>query len=126
MAPTVWTPMEGTVNILLPASQSYWDQAIYISYYSKPTYPDSDSDVIQWPDPELYHFFLAWKITLKRHNGLPTDSSQNFKALYDERKRLLISRARLQDTPKFVPKVPYKRQDISSVTNAEWVSWVIR
>lgn len=127
MAPVVWTPMDGQVNLVLPASATFWGQAIYLSYYAKPTYPDSDADIVEWPDPELYHYYLAWKITLRRHDGVPTEASIQFKALYDERKKLLLSRARLQDYPKFTPRVPYKRQSMAPFSDGDpMVSWIIR
>jgi len=126
MAPTIYTVAEKQVNIVLPPSASYVGQAIYISYYSKPTYPDSDADLLNWPDPELYHMWLAWKIQMRLHNGDTTNASINFKALYDQRKQTLLNRARLQDSPRFQPRRPFGRQVISNVTNDDFVSWVIR
>lgn len=127
MAPTVYTVKDQAVNIILPVSSSYLNQNLYINYYSKPTYPTTDTGLINWPDALLYHYFLAWKITLKRHDGAPTEASTNFKTLYDQRKALLLSRARLQDMPRMQPLAIGRRQDIAAVQNVDdFVAWVIK
>lgn len=125
-SPTCWTAIPGYISIILPPAPSYWYQALYCSYYSKPTYPTSDAQTLNWPDPTLYHLYLAWKICMRRSNGTPTPEEENFKNLYDARKALLLSRARVQDTPRFTPKRQFGRQTLGRLPDDNIVTWIIR
>lgn len=124
VSPSVYTIRPGYLSIVLPPSVTYFGNGLYLSYYAKPTYPDSDADILSWPDPELYHWWLAWKIELRRHNGTPTEASMNFNQQYLARKQTLLSRARLQDTPKMIPVRNHNRQRFSQ-SDSFIVPWTV-
>lgn len=89
---TVW---DGKMYFGSPLSDQYANKNIVMDYYSKPTTIDSDNDTVNIPDFTLYHYYLAWKISLARTSGETSAASQNFMNLYLSRKANL---KRIEDT----------------------------
>lgn len=53
-----------------PVETSYIDQNIYIDYYRTLVPYDSDSDVLDEPNYDMYVPYLAWRIKKKKNKGL--------------------------------------------------------
>lgn len=102
--PLFYTIAEGKVYFDVPPSSDFAEKVIYISYYSKPTFSNSDNDILVLPDPTIYHYYLAWKILLKKNNGKDTDESEAKRKLYEARKDNLKRKDDLGQRIRFRPR----------------------
>ena len=75
---TVWVDIGGSAYVYFnrPISTTYINQNIYADYYRTVVDFDSDADVLDEPDPDIFVPYLRYKIRNKKANGtLPlTDS----------------------------------------------------
>ncbi len=125
MTPTIGFVYPGYFELALPPIAPYIGQNLYCSYYSKPVYPNSDADVVNFPDVGVYHNYLAWKIQLRLSNGVPNDSTNTFMAAYESKKLAMMGRARLQDQPTMKPRRAVSRQDIGRAPANDYIYWRI-
>ena len=125
MTPTMFFVYPGTIELPLPPNANYWGQLMYCSYYSKPVYPSSDADTVNFPDVSVYHNYLAWKIMQKLANGMVDANSTGWKTLYETSKEKMMNRARLQDTPHFIPRTRNQRRAIDSALDPNYIYWFI-
>jgi hypothetical protein len=121
MTPTLYFIYPGYLELPLPPNASYWDQNLYIDYYSKPTFPNSDADLVNFPSTELYHYYLSYKIKLRLANGVTNDSIKQDFSIFEDKKEKMMGRARLQDAPRFRPRRLARRQDIGRAYGGEIV-----
>ena len=101
--PSGYTIFGGYIYFDRPVNSTYAAKNIYISYYRKPTAIDSDTDTVNIPDWSVYTYFLAWRILLRKANGVPTAECEAMRGLYEQRKDILMRRdkiQRLQFTPR--------------------------
>lgn len=125
MTPTFYFVRPGYIELPLPPNATYLGQNLYASYYSKPAFPDSDADTVNFPDISVYHEYLAWKIQLRLSNGLPNVSTQEFQTGFENKREKMMNRARLQDAPRFTPRRTLNRQQLGSVQWSQYIYWNI-
>lgn len=87
--PTAYTVFGSKLYFDRAPDSSFAALNIYLDYYKKPTTINSDSDTLNIPDWSLYHYYLAWKIILRKNNGTPDSASEMMRNLYETRKRNL-------------------------------------
>jgi hypothetical protein len=124
--PTVYTIKDRQIVLPLPAAADYQDRAIIMNHYGKPVFPTLDTDIINFADPEMYHWYIAWQIELIKHNGTETDEAKAHKANFEGRAVLLMRKTRLQDYSKLVPRREVSRQKSSEVTGEDIIDWKLR
>lgn len=93
--PTYFTIRSGSLYFNCPVQSLYATKNIYLSYYRKPTAIANDNDTLNLPDYTVYHYYLAYKIALKKNNGIPNESSTDFYAKYQLRKEILKKQDRV-------------------------------
>lgn len=103
--PAGYTIIDGTLYFDKPVSSEYADTNIYLSYYRTPTAVNSDSDTVNIPDVTLYHYYLGWKILLKKNNGSNTPESEQMRQFYEMRKKILVSRERTGQRNRLGPRI---------------------
>ncbi|MEK7178320.1 MAG: hypothetical protein AAB721_01535 [Patescibacteria group bacterium] len=68
---TVWADPGGSAYIYFnrPIETAYVNQNIYLDYYRTVVDKDSDADVLDEPNPDIFTPYLAWKIKQKKARG---------------------------------------------------------
>lgn len=87
--PTGYTVFGGRIYFDRGIPSDLASQNIVLSFYSKPTAINSDSDTLNIPDYTVYHYYLAWKCLLKKNNGKKTDEARSMFAHYRDRVKFL-------------------------------------
>lgn len=103
--PTAFTVFNGVLYFDRPPDSSYAGLNIYLDYYRKPTAINSDSDTLNIPDWSVYHYYLAWKILLRKNNGIPDNSTELMRNLYEQRKLILKRKDRLGQRTLWRPRI---------------------
>lgn len=108
---TVWN---GYIYFDHPVVSDFEGCNVYLDYYRVPTTVDTDNDTVNIPDVSIYHYYLAWKILLRKNNGKATEESESMRNLYETRKKILMLRERNGQRPSLRPrlnKIRYPDQD---------------
>lgn len=84
--PAYYTIFNNTLYFQTGVQSTYAGLNVYISYYRKPTTIVDDNSTLNIPDWSIYHYYLAWKILIRKYNGKTTDDTELFRKLYEERK----------------------------------------
>lgn len=103
--PRYYTVQDGVLYFSTPVSSDFAQKNIYLSYYRKPTVVNSDYDTLNILDVTIYHYYLAWKILLKKNNGVNSPESEAMRLLYEKRKDILKSRERTGQRSTFRPRL---------------------
>lgn len=103
--PQAFTVINGSLFFDSPVSSTYAAKNVYLDYYRKPTDINSDSDTLNIPDFTVYHYYLAWKILLRKANGAETSESKAMKTSYLERKQYLKRTDRTGQTQRYHPRL---------------------
>ncbi len=94
--PNYFTVFSGKLYFQAGVQSTYAGKNVYLSYYKKPvnltdevTGAFNDYETLDLPDFTIYHYYLAWKILLRKNNGVTTPESEEMHKLYTERKEIL-------------------------------------
>lgn len=114
--PTYFTVWSGYIYFDTPVSADFATKNIYLSYYRKPTAITQDTDTLNIPDFTLYHYYLAWKILLRKANGMTTQESEAMRLKFEERKLNLMRTERTGQRNLFKPRINTIRYTDSNTT----------
>ena len=109
---TVWADPGGSAFIYFnrPFSTTYVDQNIYSDYYRTVVDYDTDADILDEPNYDMFISWLAWKIKQRKNKGLNplTDTDYtvwNFKKTSSVANEYLATDIRITpDVPNFYPE----------------------
>lgn len=90
---TVWADPEGSAYIYFnrPFDTAYIGQNIYADYYRTVVAYDSDADVLDEPEYDIFVPYLAWRIKKKRNKGIDPLTDPDF-LLWTQKKAESLSK----------------------------------
>lgn len=74
-APRYWTTYGGYIYHYPVTGAQYKNNNYYLDYYKSLTQITSDVTAISLPDPTVVQYYLQWKMSLKKNNGVESEGS---------------------------------------------------
>ena len=99
---------DGTIYITFdrPLETLYLNQNIYADYYRTLVAYDSDADILDEPEPDMFTHYLSWSIKKKKNRGLsPIDDADYL--LWQKKKADALSNEYLGAEVSFVPDIEH-------------------
>lgn len=93
--PAGYTVFEGYLYFDCPVTSQFATLNVRMDYYRKPTAINSDDDSLNLPDFTVYHYYLAYKILLRKSNGSSDSASQEMKSEFQRKALQLMRKDRL-------------------------------
>lgn len=103
--PSGYTVFDGFLYFDRPISSGFAERNIHLDYYRKPTAIDTDNDALNIPDFTVYHYYLAWKVLLRRNSGISDRATETMRQLFEQRKDTLMRQDRLGQRTTFRPRL---------------------
>ena len=88
-----------------PFDDDYAGENIYLDYYTILLERDSDSDLLDEPQYDLFIDFLKWKIKYKKSNGTLSPTSDGDFLLWEKKKKAFINKEHTGQDIYFTPDI---------------------
>lgn len=103
--PVEYTVYEDKIVFNCPFSDILAGEVIWLDYYSKLTEINSDSDLLDEPDPKAFINYLKYRIKDRRNKGFQRDTDSDYKD-WEKRRDSMIRKNYLGQDIRFKPNVP--------------------
>lgn len=101
--PQSFTIFEGYIYFDVPFEDDMAGQNIWIDYYKTMPVYNSDADILDEPEYDLFVNYLKWKIKYKKSNGTLSPQKDTDFQLWEKRKNDLISKEVTGQYIQFIP-----------------------
>lgn len=101
--PRAYTIENGVIKFDLPFDNAYAGESIDMDYYGDLVAYDSDADVLDEPEFDLYVSYLKWKIKYKKSNGTLVAKDDSDYQEWQQGKRSLIDANFVPQTITLIP-----------------------